>query len=181
MNTFYLLRHGEVCVDKSKPASEWTLSYEGVRQVHELAKKGTFANVDLIYSSEEEKAFHTAQTIADSIGKEALKLSNFNELHRNTFVGNYESAIRKAFARINESSSDWEPCLSALHRFREGIEQMNMKYRNKKILIVSHGIVLTLYFAHLNREMNELFARWKKLNFLSYGVVKDSQVVKDIV
>ena len=181
MNTFYLLRHGKVCVDKNKPPREWILSHEGVKEVSELAENRTFEHVDLIYSSEEEKAFHTAQIIADSIGKSALKLSNFNELNRNKFIGNYESAIREAFSNINKSLSSWESCLSALQRFREGIELMNVGYRNKKILIVSHGIVLTLYFAHLKGEMNNLFSRWKRLSFLGWGVVKDSIVLKDIV
>ena len=181
MNTFYLLRHGKVCTDKNKPPKEWPLSREGIRQVFELAKNRTFENVNFIYSSEEEKAVHTAQIIADLNRKKVLKLSNFDELNRNRFVENYESAIGEAFSNINKSRSNWESCLSALHRFKEGIELMNMKYKSEQILIVSHGIVLTLHFAFLKGEMDKLFFRWKKLNFLCWGVVKDSTVVKDIV
>ncbi len=59
-------------------------------------------------------------------------------------------------------------------RNSNNLEQIrNMKTRG--------GIVLTLYFAYLKKEMNHLFPRWNKLNFLSYGIVEDSLVVKDII
>ena len=182
MNQFYLLRHGEVDVDPSKPASELALSDRGRNSALKLVDKGIFANADLIYISEEKKAYSTAEIIADSLGKKVLKLSNFNELNRNKagFLENYDSAVKEAFTYPSQSRNSWEPCTEALKRFRKGIGIINKKHKNKKILIVSHGIVLTLYFAYLKRQMTHLFSRWKKLSFLSYGIVEDSVVVKDI-
>ena len=180
MNTLYLLRHGKVDVDVNKPANEWTLSNEGINKVLGLVKNRVFSNVDFVYSSEEEKAYHTARIIANSIGKEVVRLSSFNELNRKLFSDNYESAVKETFLNISNSRSNWESCLHALERFIEGIELVNQRHENKKILIVSHGIVLTLYFAHLNGDMNNLFSRWKKLKYLSYGIVENSTVIKDI-
>lgn len=181
MNTLYLLRHGKVNVDVNKPSRRWTLSNEGINEVLGLVKNRVFRNVNLVYSSEEEKAYHTARIIANSIGKEVVRLSRFNELNRKLFSQNYEHAVKEAFLNINKPRNNWESCLHALERFLEGIELVSQRHENKKILIVSHGIVLTLYFAHLNGDMNNLFSRWKKLGFLSYGVVENSIVVKDIV
>ena len=183
MNQFYLLRHGDVDVDPSKPASEWALSDRGRNSALKLVDKGIFANTDLIYCSEEKKAYSTAEIIADSLGKKVLKLSNFKELNRNKagFLESYDNAVKEAFTNPSQSRNNWEPCTEALKRFRKGIEILNEKHESKKILIVSHGIVLTLYFAYLKREMNHLFSRWNKLNFLSYGIVEDSMVVKDII
>jgi len=181
MNTFYLLRHGKVDIDPRKPANEWTLSSEGINETRRLVKERTLTDVDFFYSSEEEKAYHTAKIIADAIGKEVVAISNFNELDRKSFLENYESAVKKAFSNINESRNNWESCLSALKRFRTGMELIDQKHESKRILIVSHGIVLTLYFAHLKGDMSNLFFRWKRLRFLSYGVVENAEVVKDIV
>ena len=182
MTHFYLLRHGEVDVDPSKPASEWALSDLGISEALRLVEKGVFADIDVIYSSEEKKAYCTARIIAERLGKKVQKLSNFNELDRSKsgFIENYDSAVNEAFANPSQSSNSWEPCTEALKRFRKGMEILSKKHKNKKILVVSHGIVLTLYFTHLKRQMTNLFSRWKELNFLSYGIVEDSLVVKDI-
>lgn len=181
MNTFYLLRHGKVNINPNKPANEWALSSEGINETRRLVKERTLTDVDFFYSSEEEKAYHTAKIIADSTGKKVGVLSNFNELNRKSFLENYKSAVEKAFSNINESKNNWESCLSALKRFRKGMELINRRHENKRILIVSHGIVLTLYFAILKGDMSNLFSRWKRMRFLSYGVVENAAVVKDIV
>lgn len=181
MNTFYLLRHAKVNVNPRKPANEWTLSSEGISETRRLVEERMLTDADFVYSSEEEKAYHTAKIIANSIGKEVAELSNFNELNRKSFLENYEFAVEKAFSNTDGSRNNWESCINALKRFRKGIELIDQKHENKRILIVSHGIVLTLYFAHLKGDMNNLFSRWKRLRFLSYGVVENAAVVKDIV
>ena len=183
MNLYYLLRHGEVNVDPSKPANEWSLSDRGKNSIFEVVERGVFDKIDVIYSSEENKAYFTAKIIADALEKKVWKLYNFNELDRSKtgFLKNYDDALKEAFSKLQESRNNWEPCSDALKRFREGIEILDQRHENKRILVVSHGIVLTLYFAYLKGEMNHLFSRWRRLYFLSYGIVEDSTVIKDII
>ena len=162
------------------------LSLIGVRarkSTLKLAEKGMFANIDFIYSSEESKAFHTAKIIADALGKKVHKLSNFTELDRSKtdFLKNYDNAVMEAFANLLKSRNNWESCADASKWFRDGIGILNERHENRRILIVSHGIVLTLYFAYLKREINHLFSRWKKLQYLSYGIIEDSEVIRDII
>ena len=75
----------------------------------------------------------------------------------------------------------WETIDSAMKRFNQGVEELSSKYHSKKLLVVSHGIVLTMYFASLLNCMDEAFDRWKKLRFCSYGIVKNGEVIKDII
>ncbi len=183
MNTYYLLRHGKTNIDPSKPPSEWTLSEDGRTSLQRFARRPLFREVNFVYSSTEAKAYSTAKMIACSLQKKVSQMVNFNELNRNKggFIGKYENALREAFSNIQESRNNWEPCQMTLERFKEGIEILNQKHDHKKILVVSHGIALTLYFAFLKEEMDNLLSRWKKLRFLDYGIVKDSRVVRDII
>ena len=57
-NVLHLLRHGKVNVDLSKPASKWALSDEGIIEVLGLVKSEVFRDMNFVYSSEEEKAYH---------------------------------------------------------------------------------------------------------------------------
>ncbi len=183
MNTYYLLRHSKANIDPSKPPSEWTLSEDGRASLQRFARRPLFREVNFVYSSTETKAYSTAKMIAYSLQKKVSKMVNFNELNRNKggFISKYENALREAFSNIQESRNNWEPCQTTLERFKEGIEILNQKHDHKKILVVSHGIALTLYFAFLKEEMGNLLSRWKKLRFLDYGIVKDSRVVRDII
>ena len=109
-----------------------------------------------------------------------------NELNRgNDFKDSqkeYEDTISKVFLQMNSKVGQWESAHNALIRFQKIVEEIDMRYNGKKILIVSHGIVLTLYFVKLlDIPSNELFSRWKSLLFCDWGVVKEGEVIKDIV
>ncbi len=55
MNTFYLLRHAELSVDKNRIPEKWTLSSEGIKKVFKLAKGRAFENIEVVCSSEDSK------------------------------------------------------------------------------------------------------------------------------
>ncbi|MBI3031852.1 histidine phosphatase family protein [Candidatus Woesearchaeota archaeon] len=80
-----------------------------------------------------------------------------------------------------QSRHRWETAQNALSRYEDSIEQINKEYEGKNILIVSHGTVMSLYFAKLTGTMGQIVEREKKLGYCDYGIVKDGHVVKDIV
>ena len=67
------------------------------------------------------------------------------------------------------------------HGHLTGIRGVDRIKEVENILIVSHGIVLTLYFAKLMDMMEVAYQRWVQLKFLSYGIVEDGVVKQDIV
>ncbi|MCG3220451.1 MAG: histidine phosphatase family protein [Candidatus Heimdallarchaeota archaeon] len=185
-NEFIFLRHALTKIDPSKPADQWELSEEGIRNIKEIVLSGVFDNVDLIIASAENKAIQTASYIANKIDKKIVTEASFNELNRGfSFKVNkneYDKIVEKALIHWEECIDSWESARSTLDRFLEGVKIVNQEYSDKKIIVVCHGINLSLYFAHLlNIPDNQLFLRWKNLEFCAWGIVKNKKVVIDIV
>lgn len=183
-NTFYFLRHGETKVDKNAPISRWVLSEKGAAQAKQLATEGVFKDVDLIFSSTEDKAFKTALPIAESLGKEAVRLSEIVELNRDSgiFMGadKYEKTIKQCLEHPDKSFNNWETANHALERFSSKISDLDKDYQNKKILVVGHGFTLNMYFAKLLNAPDKVYKRFNTNNFADWGIVKNQKVVKDI-
>lgn len=93
----------------------------------------------------------------------------------------FDGTIRFALTHLDDSLHGWETAAHALQRFEKAINRIDLKYSGKNILIVSHGCVLSLYFAKLLGELNEVYERWSRTAFCSYGIAKKGKVVKDIV
>ena len=87
----------------------------------------------------------------------------------------------KMFKDLNFTNHGWETAHHALERFKKAIEEIDKKYDKKKIIICSHGTVMTLYFAHLKNEMDDLISRWRGLKFGAVGIIKNNKIVRDIV
>ena len=92
----------------------------------------------------------------------------------------YEKSVKWAFENPHKGIHGWETTSSALKRFTRAVEEVK-KREEERILIVSHGIVLSLYFGVLTHQMDNLYSRWKKLAFGAWGIVEDRNVLKDIV
>ncbi len=185
-NAFIFFRHALTKIDLTKPADQWILSKEGIKSAKKILTSGEFDDVDIIYTSAEKKTIQTAYYLSKKLEKEITADSRLNELNRRHDFKDtqkeYEENVSKAFLQMNTSIGQWESAHIALTRFQKVIEEIDRKYNNKKILVVSHGIVLTLYFVKLLEIPNkELFSRWKSLLFCAWGIVKEGKVVKDIV
>jgi len=125
-------------------------------------------DVDIIISSTEKKAIQTAFYLTKKTEKEIITISAFNELNRGEKVIETVEEYRRCVKAIfNEAHvSGWETAETALKRFRIEIVKIDQEYTEKTILIVSHGIILTLYFGYLLAlEICNLFERWEQFKF----------------
>ncbi|MGY5876431.1 MAG: histidine phosphatase family protein [Candidatus Thorarchaeota archaeon] len=182
-STFLFLRHAETEIESKRHVTLWDLTENGLEQTRILVETGVFDGIDFIIASKESKAIKTAEPIADRLGVLITSSPAFNELDRgNNYLSleQYQSNVKAVFENFNSSVSGWELAADALERFEKGILSLEDKYDSKKILIVSHGLVLTLYFGSIIGEMDHCFQRWSKLKFLAYGVVEDRRVIRDI-
>lgn len=183
-NTFYFLRHGQTKRDENKPISKWVLSDKGVKQAQDLVNEATFEDVDLIFSSTEEKAYQTAKLIADRLGKETIQLKEIGELNRDKggFMRHeeYEASVRYCLEHLDKSINNWETAIHALERFSRKIEELDKQYENKKILVVGHGFTINLYFAKLLNLLNRVYERLSTNTYADWGVVRNYQVAKDV-
>ncbi|UCH04892.1 MAG: histidine phosphatase family protein [Candidatus Thorarchaeota archaeon] len=180
----HLLRHAETKLDPSVPADRWHISEKGMESARVLASSGVFDNVDMIVTSAEDKAYETAMPIAKRIDVDITRNSSFNEMNRGTgpFTSHeeYLERVHSALSVPESSISGWETAANALRRFEQGIHNIESETGARSLLLVSHGLVLSLYFAHL-LGTEEVYERWRRLDFCSWGTVRNRKVVKDIV
>jgi len=164
--------------------SKWVLSASGEKQAKQRAAEGVFDDVDIIISSNEEKAYQTAKPIADKLGKAINRLSELNELNRDNcpFMEqkDYEKSIKFCLEHPSESINNWETADHALERFAKKIEELHREHNNQKILIVGHGFTINLYFAKLLGVLDRVYERLNTNNFADWGIVKNHVVLKDI-
>lgn len=185
-NTYVFLRHALTTIDKELPAEKLVISDKGIEDICSVVSSGKFDDVDVIISSSEKKAIQTAFYLSERIEKEINLNPNLKELDRGEEViktqEDYETKVWRIFDNPSECSFGWETAEGALGRFKRGMSRLENTYSNKKIFIVSHGIVLTLFFGDfLGLKNEELFPRWKKLKFCAWGTIIDGKVDRDIV
>jgi len=181
----YLLRHAETTIDLTRPVRDWDITDAGRRSTLELSKSQVFSKMDGIIHSSESKARQTADIIADELQVQTYELPELDELRRDhkTPLTNkeYRARVLQTLVDWEKNVPDWESGEDALSRFLEGIRRINLMFDNKDILVVSHGIILTLYFSALTHFWNIAYERWAQLKFLSWGLVRGDRVLIDIV
>ncbi len=190
-NRIIFLRHTKTKVDQEIPVSQWDLAEDGINQIQSLMNDENLINLDIIYSSKERKAILTASYFAKRDNIKILQCKEFNELDRDKgkFTTNegYKEFVKKSIGNFNQSFNNWEKAGDALTRFDKKVREIDSKFTNKKILIVSHGIVLNLFFAKVLTQTSKTFDRWlansfnNKESFSYYGIIKNGKIVKDIL
>jgi 2,3-bisphosphoglycerate-dependent phosphoglycerate mutase len=184
-NDIIFLRHAATKKDKDISVSQWTLTDEGKKEVQELTDSGIFDDVDIIISSTEKKAYLTVEPLAKKLSKEITPIKELSEINRDSGKimpkEEYDQMKVKIFEDFDYTNYGWETVNSALNRFKKAVEDIDQKYDGKKIIIASHGTVMTTYFSYLQNELDNVFKRWKSLGFLDYGIIKNGKVIKDII
>lgn len=183
-NTFIFLRHAETQIDKATPISKWGLTEKGITTANKLAKQKMFDHVDVVITSEEQKASNTAKPITHRIQKTIIQCKELNELDRDKGKvmekNEYEKTVEYALTHPKESKHGWEPASNALQRFEKKVAQIDAAYENKTILIVGHAYTINLYFAKLQNKLDRVHERLQTNTFCSWGIIKNQKVIKDI-
>jgi broad specificity phosphatase PhoE len=184
-NSLYFLRHAETVVDLSAPARAWSITKQGAMLTRELANSKKLSSIDGIIHSSEVKARQTAEIFAEGLDVQMYELSGLDELtreHAGTLTNQeYRDRVRRTVIDLEKNVPEWESGASAVKRFEDAVRKVDIMFYRKNVLIVSHGIVLTLYFCKLKRFEAIAFERWSQLDFLSWGLVRDGRVLVDLV
>ena len=181
---FIFLQHTETLVSPDSPASEWHLAPSGQSESHELAASGILGEIDAIVSSDEMKAIETAEPFARMLGLEIDRNHDFRELNRSAgpflIREEYLSCVQEVLRTPSARPNRWECAADTLVRTKSGVQQIMSQHGSKRVLVVSHGFVLTLHFADLQAAMHEAFDRWNRLPYCGWGVVSNNRVLRDI-
>ena len=183
-NILIFLRHAETKIDEGIKNSEWLLTEKGKMDALDIAKSNFFDDIDIIFASTEEKAYKTIYPLADKLKKKILREAELNEIMRDhgKFLETKEYITTMKLCMINKDQSfnNWETANKALERFSKKIEEIDHEHDNKKILVVSHGTVVNLYFANMLDKLENVFDRAQTNTFCDYGIIQNKKVIKDI-
>jgi broad specificity phosphatase PhoE len=146
-NTYYILRHGQALsnvkgfISSFPEKTENPLTEEGVLQAKKAGQDLQNEKIDLIFSSDVLRAKQTAEIVAKSFNKNVELDARLREIDFGIFnskpiadlVGHFENKDR-----ITEKSHKGESYKDILKRMESFLTELEKKYKNKKILLVSH-------------------------------------------
>ena len=153
-NTFYIIRHGETnwnILGKTQGHGNSNLTSKGKEQASTLAKSMNKYPIDYIYTSDLGRAVETANIIADELKLEAIETPALREMGFGVWEGLLINEIKKDYDDIYKS---WRntPHLAEIpggetlqiiqQRVDNFIKDLNEKYDNKHIVLVSHSVTV---------------------------------------
>lgn len=180
-NKYYLMRHGQTIYQKEDRRINYrleenpfiTLTAEGKEMVKNSIKSLKGIEIDLIFSSPYQRTKETAEIIAEFLGlKEISYDQRLVDINLGKFMGmpteeseKFYAQERDIFNKAPEGGENWNDILKRVKSFLHELEE---KYENKNILIVSHADPIWLMVGYLRgytKEDQFILSRQDKQNF----------------
>jgi len=156
-NIYFLLRHGQAMSNIKKIVSFWPekihnpLTDKGKKQIQKLIPELKKENIDLIFSSDLLRTKQTAGIIADSLDLKIKFDKRLREIEFKGFNGGnlkeLEDFLQNKKEKFTKESLKTESYKHLRTRVKEFVNYIEKKYKNKKILIISHGANLLIFQA----------------------------------
>ncbi|MFH0792127.1 MAG: histidine phosphatase family protein [bacterium] len=153
-NHYYILRHGEPVTSwhknpKAKYSYPWPdspavhLSRKGISDIKKVAESLKGKSIDIVYSSDLYRVMQTAKIVAKAINKPII----FDKRLRDTYLAKYHGHPvtdfyrdfpdpAKRFKLGPKGGESWD---IVRNRVKSFIKEVDRQYKDKVILIVSHG------------------------------------------
>jgi len=152
------MRHGEskanlkgiiISHPKNGTHIDYALSEHGKEQARESAAKSHLSSKTVLFSSDFSRAVETAQIVQGILGASDVHTT---ELLRERRFGDWERTPNSNYARVwkldkddaNHTDDNVESVNSVLERATRLIVELEEKYSNKDILLISHGDTLQI-------------------------------------
>lgn len=157
-NTYFIMRHGEASNNLTSTISS---QLEGAQKNHHLTEQGRndikvnaqsllSTGIDLIVASPFERTHETAKIVADILHSVAGQLifdNRLREIDAGVLEGkkyNDYTAMFSIAERFFKAPAGGETYAQVKRRMLEVLYELEQKYQNKRILIISHGDPLWL-------------------------------------
>ena len=168
-----LVRHSMPEIERDRPASSWGLGEIGRRRSELLADRLRGLGPEVVWSSREPKAVETAEVVADRLGVPVQTADGLEEHHRRGVPyfptrEEFEGAIEHFFNRPDQLVLGTETAAQSLNRFTAAVDCVVGQGITESI-VVTHGTVMTLYVARVDRVRPICF--WRRLGLPSYVVL----------
>lgn len=148
-----LVKHSAPKIEEDRPANTWRLSAEGRLRAQRLAEQLEGFDPEVIISSSEPKAKETADILASHFQLDLQIGENLHEHDRSNMPylshDAFQIFIRDFFQKPDELIFGSETANQAYTRFYRAIHSILGGYRDKTIVIVTHGTVISLFVSRL--------------------------------
>ena len=148
-NKYFVMRHGEAennveNIVSSDVHASYGITDRGRAQIEAHIPELKKSRITRIISSPFRRTKETAQIIASALGRSVEEDSRLGELDFGTFSGkSYDSFLvfeDQHMLKYSDPIQNGESYLDAKKRFGSVLYELEQKYKNETILIVSHGI-----------------------------------------
>jgi len=193
-NNYFLLRHGETPYQAQNKSTTYppprkklvSLTSNGKNQIQKVADFLKEKKIDLIFSSDIKRTKQTADIIASKLGLEV----RFDKRLRDLNLGIYHGCLVKEFKQFLKPISDsfhkilpgGESWQQVEKRIMDFFKEIDNKYQDKNILIISHGDPLWLLYGNLRGlSQDELLDKKREHNkkycfeVAKYKILKNSK------
>ncbi len=168
MNTYYIVRHGKTVWNTEKRTQgqkNSELTKQGIDQAKRLFENFSHIHIDEVYSSDLKRAYETAKIIRPSAEIHLEK--GFREINFGVWEGLTIEEIQRTYPELYslwETSPEkvafvnGERVIDAFERVNKTFWEIDSKYENKNILIVTHAMVVKLLLlGFLNASIDKIF------------------------
>lgn len=166
MDLLILVRHSLPLIVSGEPPDTWHLSDEGLQRCQTLADHLADYDPGLIITSQEVKAIETGVILAQRLGLPCLAATGLHEHVRKpakSFAkASFERSVEKFFTYPDELVFGEETADQAYARFYQAVTSLPELYPAKRLAMVSHGTVISLFICRENGIPE--FEFWSKLS-----------------
>lgn len=169
-NTYYLVRHGETewnTMGRTQGHGNSPLTALGIIQAESAANALSKFPIDMIYCSDLGRAVQTAEIIGKRLDKEVIPTESLREMGFGEWEGMKIKNIQEKFPAMFEiwrNSPDRldirgaENLFIVKERQDKLIQELNEKYSDKHILLVSHSVtVRVMLLSFLDSHVRNIY------------------------
>ena len=172
-NNYFIMRHVESCaqVMDKRITICWpekihcSLTDKGREEVKKAAKKLTKKEINLIFSSDLLRTKQTAEILAKELKVQLIFDKKLREFNTGIFNGKetklFWEYLNKQKNRLEAKPEKGESFMAVRKRMHDFIKEINKKYNNKNILIISHELPLSFLQKTLQGWPLEKILEWR--------------------
>ena len=153
MKTLYFITHPEIVPDPSIPISMWDYSEHGIARWQGILKKIWIKDIEIVFTSPEERAKKAAQQLVDALGYTLHILHDLGPINRiSTGIlqnDDFSACAITFWEKPNESCRGWETAADAQKRAVRAVETILKETDGyHHIAAVSHEDIVNLIICH---------------------------------
>ena len=200
-NQYYILRHGQTIHQTEKKKMMYPrpgkkpvlLTKEGEEQIKKAAKELKNKKIDLIYASDIFRARQTAKIVAKELNVKIIFDKKLRDINLGIYHGGKKEKFYQDFPKSLESFYDRKPeegenWGEVRKRMISCLIDIDKKYQNKTILIISHGDPLWLLEGTmeglndeklLEKKIKEVYVKtgeWRKIEYKKFPLDENGKL-----